>query len=229
MGTLDIKYVNGGAVAFTLNGELYYLKTGPDLPQLFDSNLRRLHIPNMDNWLQAQSQQRYSYRGLQDMMKAFAAGLKHSYVGRDFIAVCRHIFDTCRDAILKSAHTPYFARTYRLELLEPKAIRALIKKLSNEFSDYRQNLGEERFFNYLCRIWQVCQLRDETSIVVVEKLIGRLERVPQEPVYKDSEDEEAARIMAVNKVITSEVPRFKGIEPKIVETVDQIQRSPMLN
>jgi hypothetical protein len=223
MVILKIKYVNGRTAAFTINGELYFLKTGPDLPRLYDRTQRRLMIPNFDYWFQAQTQQRYSYLGVCDMIGAFADGLSHSYTAGDFRAVCGEIFNVSRDVILRGPFARDYARAYRIELLDPKDAYKLVQKIAADFGDYLANLGRAKFHNYLCRLWQFCSYHQTGEVPAVERLISRIDETPRVPEYPTPSVEPDARKQVVTKIVGVHIPLFKDTSQDIIEIVDAIQ------
>lgn len=220
---LQIIYVSGETIAFTINGELYYLKTGPDLPRLYTGDLRRLHMPNMDHWLQAQTQQRYSYRGLKDMAAAFADGLSHSYARSDMPTLCRRIYDITRDTIFKTAFVRDYAKTYWIELLDPKQIPKLIVEIKNNFDEMRAKWGDDRLYAYLCRLWQFCSYFATNETVVFERFLERMGRNIGDVHYPMAVFEDQAYGHVWEKISNSDMSRYKGVSDKIAETVDAIQ------
>lgn len=220
---LQIKYVQGETVAFTINTELYYLKWGPDFPRVYDRSLKCLIIPNMDYWFQAQTQQRYSYRGVLDMAKAFQEGLTHSYASNDLRGICGRIFDISCYYLFQTAYARTYARTYKVELLEPRAVGQLTQPLNEQFEQYRTNLGDEKFYDYLCRLWQFCNFHKPGDASIFERLISRLGRKPREPVYPMPELHAEVRQHVINRAIKTDITAFKGIAEEIVERVHGIQ------
>lgn len=223
MAILEIKYVNGETAAFTIYDELYYIKTGPDIPMLFDRKMKKLLIPNVDSWLQAQTQQRYSFRGLRDMMEAFAHGLEHSYARDDLKVVCEHIFNMTRDYIFKTEYTRSYAIAFKVELMNPKQIPKLTRQIKDNFDNYRKRFGNDRFYLYLCRIWQFCNYHDPSESAVVESLIRRMDKRAEEPTYPMVENEAEIKNHVITKTLGSDLAKFKGIDEQVVENVNGIQ------
>lgn len=215
--------MNGETAAFTIHSELYYIKTGPDFPKLYDRKMKKLIIPNIDHWLQAQTQQRYSFRGLRDMIQAFSDGLQHSYAREDLRRVCEHIFHVTRDYIFKTEYARYYAAAFKVELMDPKQIPKLTKQIKNNFDDYLERFGKERFHSYLCRIWQFCNYHDPSEAAVVESLVRRLAMEVTEPKYPLVENEQEVKEHVITKTLGSDLTKFKGIEETIVENVNGIQ------
>lgn len=181
----------------------------------------------MDTWLQAQTQQRYSYRGLKDMMSAFSSGLRHSYASDDLVEICGHIFDETVRAIFTTEFAHSYAVAYKIELMDPKQISKLIELIKNNFDTYEDTFGEQRFYLYLCRLLKVCNYHEPSESTVVETLIKRLGKRPQEPEYQQVGDGDKAREHVVSKIIGAGLSRFKGIDQKVLDTVNDIQTGKM--
>lgn len=215
--------MNEETVAFTINHELYYLKTGPDLPKLFNRDLNKLIIPNLDTWLQAQTQQRYSYRGLKDMAAAFSSGLRHSYASDDLAGICGYIFDETVKMIFTTEYAHSYAVAFKVELMDPKQISKLIEQIKGNFDSYTDRFGEERFYLYLCRLLKICNYHEPSESIVVETLIKRLGKRPREPEYQKVGDGEKVRKQVIAKMTGTGLSRFKGIDQKVLDAVNEIQ------
>lgn len=185
--------------------------------------MKKLLIPNMDHWLQAQTQQRYSFRGLRDMMEAFSGGLKHSYARDDLRSVCEHIFDVTRDYIFKTEYARFYSAAFKIELMDPKQIPKLIDQIKNNYDDYRNRFGDDRFHLYLCRIWQFCNFHNPSESAVVESLIRRMDKQTEEPSYPKVEYEEEIKRHVLTRTLGSDLVKFKDIDDEIVKNVDKIQ------
>lgn len=222
MVVIEIKYVNQDAAAFTINGELYYIKIGPDLPAIYDRALRKMIIPNIDLWLQAQTQQRYSYRGLQDMMAAFRSGLQHSYASDDLENICKKVFDETVKAIFTTKAAQLYAKIFKIELMEPKKAIKLIFEIKKQYDKHIELLGEEKLYKYLCRILKFCNLHEPSQAAAVETLIKRLNKAPRDPEPLEINQEEV-RNLVIQNIVGIEILPFKGISENIMRNTDMIQ------
>lgn len=183
MAKLEIKCVYGKTVAFTINSEMYYLQTGPDFPRLYSHEMKKLIIPNVDSWLQAQTQQRYSFRSLRDMMDAFVCGYNYHYSQEELTELVNKICGLTIDNIFKSKYALDFSNAYKVELMEPKQVPKLIQQMRDNFDQYNEKFGNEKFRAYLYRVWKYCNLHLSDSSAVVESLIHRAGGETQEPKY----------------------------------------------
>lgn len=222
---LQLLYVQGRTAAFTVYGELYYLKTGPDLPQLYDSNLKKMIIGNMDHWFQAQTHQRYSYSGMKDMMDAYAAGLSRSYTSNDIPALVEKIYAVTRDVMLKTEFVRDYATAYWVELLDPKKLARLTSEITESFDELRGKWGEERLYSYLCRLRSYCSIHVPGEVPVYDRMLGRLGRGVGEPQYPQHKFELEAVKQIANRVVDHRMALYKDIPDEIVSTVRQLHVS----
>lgn len=223
MAILEIKYAYNETVAFTIHSVLYYLKIGPDLPELYDQDLKKLIIPNIDHWIQAQTQQRYTYRGLKDMMEAFVDGLRHGYDRDDMEKVCNKVFDDTIKNIFRTKHARDYALAYWIELLDQKRVQKMIGEVRNGFDEYRSRLGDNKLYSYLCRLWQFCHFNDPSDSEVVEKLISRLGKKPQGPTYPEPDVQRAIRKYVVSESVIQHISPHKDVSREVMENVNDIQ------
>lgn len=218
---LCVRYVYSDTIAFSVGTELFYLKTGPDYPQIFDSNLNLQITSNVDIWIQTRTGQRYSYRGLCDMALAFRCGLETAYTKQDMRQMCESAIQAARDLLFQSERVSDYARTFWIELIDPARLEGhYATVLRDKFETLRENLGDDKFYNHLCRMWRLCNFRRPGEAAVFERLIRRLGRVPQEPQYPVTAklDEELKRD-ALTKIWGRQLPHYKAIPDEIVERV----------
>lgn len=214
---LKIHHVQGPVIAFSLNFDLYFLRTHP-VPQIFDANLTPHVIANIDNWFQAKTQQRYSYRGFLDMMGAFAEGLKHTYSGQDLEHICRHAALAAKNFVLTERLGDY-SKLYWVEVLDPIKLETVhAPAVRDKFEHLRAKLGDEEFFNNLCRLWKFASRHRPGLAAVFERLIQRLGRLPQEPRYPttDDLDKDLQRAVLVT-VLERGAAVYKGVPADIQE------------
>lgn len=185
--------------------------------------MKKLIIPNIDTWLQAQTQQRYSYRTLKDMMSAFSSGLQHSYVNNDLNELCGRVFDESVKVIFNSEFTRSYATAYKIELMEPKQVSKLINQIKDNFDEYVKKFGVKRFHLYLCRLLKFCSYNEQNETTVVETLINRLGIDSTESEFIEPKDSDKVRNRVINNIIGSGVAKFKDIELDVLKNVDDIQ------
>jgi len=226
MSSLNIKYASGFTAAFTINSQLYYIKTGPDFPKLYDENLKKLIIPNMDSWLQANTRQRFSYQTLTDMIKAFSDGLEHNYTKDDIVRICNHVFDLSRDYIFKTEYAKDYASIFKIELMDSRQIKKLIRQIKENFQKFCDKYGKEKFHLFLCRLWKFCNLNDLNSSIIVEGFITRLGKVVQDPIYPTVNNEADIKQKIVNNIVGSGHAKFKGINDVIINNVRFVEDAP---
>lgn len=218
MEILEIRHVKSRTVAFTIYDQLYYLKTGPDLPELYDSKMNRMMMPNVDSWLQAQTHQRYSLRGLKDMMNAFSQGVGQGFSSVDIEEIIKEAFDDIERMIFRTEYSRYYSIAYRLEMMDPKHMERLINQIRMNFDDYLAKFGDDRLYNYLCRVLKFCNnhMLDESS--TVERLISRLGRKSDEPKFPVVEKSDEIK----NKVLKKILNRLRKDDNEIIRNVELI-------
>jgi hypothetical protein len=220
-----IKYVHLDTIVFSIGVDLFYLKQGPGIPQVFDVNLKPLIIPNIDAWFQSKTQQRYSYRGVSDMAEAFAAGLRHTYTSKDLEYFCRLVVRSTKDAIFKTDIVRDFSAAYWVELMDPYKITKLIEILRCDFDKFRLKYNDEELYNILCRLWQFSNLHAPSEAAIFEALIrSKMSRTPQLPQYPDTReaDIEVERLV-VGVVVGETLTKHKGIPDELVDNARTIQ------
>lgn len=220
---LKIIYANRETAAFTVASELFYIKIGPDLPELYDKNLKRQIVPNVDYWFQAKTHQRYSFRGICDMIGAFVDGIEHSYSRNDLTGICEIVFTKTVAYIFKTNHTRSFARSYWIEILEERQVKKLVTKISNDFEQFHEKYGTDKFHDYLCRLWQFYNFYAPGEAPVVERLISRLGKTPTEPRYPVVEVEQTIKEYILTDDLIRNIDRHKSVEQDIRQNVDRIQ------
>lgn len=222
--SLIIEYAYKKVVVFRIDVDLFYLKRGPNTPQIYDVDLRLMVVPNIDSWLQSKTHQRYSYRGVCDMADAFKAGLNHSYTHSDLEYICKVSSKYTIDIIFKTYIISEFSSAYWVELMNPIKIYKFIDILRTDFDKFRLKYGDDELYNILCRLWQFSNLHSLSETAVFESLIRKIGRIPQSPKYPDtslidSEVEKLVTEMVVNRNATE----FKNISDELVTNAKLVQ------
>jgi len=211
-------------VVFEVSNDLWYLRIGPGLPVIYDSNLKRQIIPNIDTWFQAKTGHRYSYQTVCDMAAAFAAGMKCSYSTNDVKSYCAAACRSTVDAIFKTKRAADYRRLFWIEMLDPMKIINYAHKLRDNLDRLRTKHGDDVLFNQLCRLWQICVYHNPNESVVFEKLVGRLNLRPKDPVYPDSTKIDTELIeYVVGNILSKHLSQYRNIPLKIVKNIDDIQ------
>jgi hypothetical protein len=223
--SLIIKYVYRETVAFTIGTDLFYLRQGPGIPQMFNGEAKPMVVPNIDAWLQSKTQQRYSYRGLSDMASAFASGLQYTYTSHDMQHVCRLIVRSTKDAIFRTDVAREFSAAYWVELMDPGKLTKFIDVIRRDFDKYEKRYGSEELYNILCRLWQFSNLHAPSEAAVFESMIrAKMRRSPKLPKYPDtSEADQEVERLVIGIIIGKTLTEFKGISDELVKNVRSIQ------
>lgn len=222
MVKIKIIYSHKYTAAFTIGPNLYYIKTGPDFPQLYDRDLKKLIIPNVDFWLQANTHQRHSFRNLCDMIEAFGDGINHSYNSGDLSEICGAVYDKTLSYIFKTGYARDFAGSYWIELLDENKMKKLVLKISQEFDVFKKKY-EDRFYDYLCRIWQFYNMHIPGESVTIERLIRKLGKTPREPIYPEVPAEKEIRDSIITKDVMSVLDKCKNVSDDVYGNVVRIE------
>lgn len=220
---LTIKYVYCDTIAFTIGVDLFYLRTAPNIPQIFDQNEKPQIIPNLDSWILAKTQQRYSYQSLLDMAAAFAAGLSHSYTATDLDGLCRKVVQLSKSAIFHTEYATDFSRAYWIELLDPGKLQKFVESLRSQFQQLREEHNDNELYNILCRLWQFCNFHAPSESAVFEAMIQRMGRKPQPPTFSAIDSDRAIEELVLYDILKTELSEFKNISNELVDNVKRIQ------
>lgn len=224
MSTLQIKYATKDVVGFVVNNELFYLKFGPNIPQLFDESLSPLIVPNFDSWIQSKTQQRYSYQSLHDMAIAFYAGLSAAYNTDDLYGVCDLSAMAAIAEITKDGAIYEYSLVYWIETLGSDKMELYIKRVRDNFDKIRHKIGDNKLYNELCRMFKTCKRHQPHNAEVCENLIKRLGRIPMNPTYPNTDDTDQQVLLSARETVKKSLgTRYKGVQDSIVEIVDGIQ------
>lgn len=215
---LRILHVKGPVAAFLIDPQFYFYRSIP-IPQIFSSDLVLQLIPNIDNWFQAQTHQRHSHRSFLDMASAFSDGLNHSYSLQDLEDICAQASATTKDLIVIK-HLAAYNKIFWIEGLNPAKFEGYVDNIRKKFEKLRSGLGDDAFFNQLCRLLEFSNNNCPRYSPILEQFIKRLGRVaslPAYPVSKELDDE--IRKAVISKVLEKRRSVFKGVPAEIQEKV----------
>jgi len=184
-----IRYVENDVTVFEVNGELFYFRDNPNMPEMFDSQLKKMVVPNFDNWIQAQTSQKYSLHSLRDMSVAFRAGFDCSISDNDARKLVINTIIATKRSIFHTDLATGYSRAYFIELIDlPKVEEVHVKSIVVNFEKLVKKCGRDRLYNYLCRFWQVCNYNLPNVAAVFENFIKRLGLQPSSPHYPETPD-----------------------------------------
>lgn len=223
--TVIIKYVERETIAFMIDEELFYLRQGPGIPQIFNGSLKLQTIPNINNWFQTKTQRRYSHRDICDMASAFTTGLQHSYTTDDFVKIGKEIVVATVKTIFQTDNSREFSRAYWIELMDPGKLQKLIEIIRSDFDRFKAKYNPEELYNILCRLWQFSNFYAPSEAAVFETLIRiQLKRSPQIPQYPNTSniDSDIQKIVLGN-LLSKTHNKFKDISNELINNVRNIQ------
>lgn len=222
---MKILYVANSTTAFRIGRLIYYIKIGRDLPELYDSELKRIQTPNIDYWLQAQTNRQYSFQSLKHMIDAYVDGCQSNSSNIDIQQVVNIVYDEMLKSIFRSEYTRFFVNLYKIELMSVKQIEKLISKIKEDFYKLEENMPTEALHVYLCRLYQYCKLHLPDKVNIIENFIQRLNLEPQEVELGDSELDNQIRIELELVVLEHCEDSVSQEHLKIVQNAHQIHNS----
>lgn len=211
--------IDNGLVAFNIDLDLYFIKLEP-VPKIYDENLKPQLIPNFDSWFQAKTHQRYSFRQFCDMIAAFQTGLEKSYSLGDLKEIVVESMKATKFALFE--HMGEYGKRFWVEILDPNNLESgVIVKIRDNFDKLRQSMGDDKFYNLLCRLRKLAETNRPGLAVVFERLIRRMGKEPNNPKYPNSDDLDVEIAKTVLRVVLDKnKPMHKGISPHIQERLD---------
>ena len=123
MCTLEIQYCDGDITAFIISedgkGRLYFLIYVPEdgVSEVYDSNLQKLNIINIDDWFQVNTHQRYSHRSVLDMSAAFLNGLNSSYSLDDVEDIVKQSCNVAKDSLFHTNLMSKYIKIFDIKLV----------------------------------------------------------------------------------------------------------------
>lgn len=211
--------MSGDIVVFDILGKVFYLDQY--LRLLYNENGTRMVGISIDNWLQAETGQRVSYRGLCDMAVAFVDGMRFGYSATDVEQLIAKTTRESRKSIFESPLCVEYSQRYFIEVSDPiKLDTWFANGIGKYFDDLLAKLGVDKFYSHLCRCWQACNYHRKSVVHVFERFIRKLGRVPAHPQYPNVDDLDSA---LVAKVMCSVLKDKQIISHEVLQNVENIR------
>lgn len=184
---LHIIYIHGEVITFKLESDpsrLYYLKTGPSYPELYNDKLIKLIVPNIDEWFLSNTQLNYSYDTVLKMAAAFIDGTK--------IVNNKNV-----DELLRSYSTQFITELfhnykwflykdiYDVECMSEKEIASTISTINEHISIVKN--GDKAVNNFLNRIWRLVSYKYNNLIYSVQIIYNYIGMTPSDPQFPESD------------------------------------------
>ncbi len=206
--------IDGPFVAFSIDIEMYYARLEP-IVQIFNDSLQLQVIPNIDFWIQNKTKQRHDQRGFLDMARAFKAGIEKSYTIADLNSLLQHTMMATKRAMLEQM--PEYNKHYWIETLDASKLESVgADNVRKNFDVLLKKLGEDGFYNYLCRLWKFAVAHRPDIVTIFEKLVARLGKLPAEPTLPATPelDNELYK-KVVSTVFDKKIAPIKGVPVEI--------------
>lgn len=158
------------------------------------------------------------------MAVAFATGLNCSYRAEDVVRVCTQASRSTVAQVFRTELVNDYRRAYWIEILDPLRLPEQAQSIREKFDFLRKKLGDDVFYNYLCRLWRACSLQNPNETAVFERLIQRLGRQAADPKYPDTEElDKKLCERVVGGILRRDLPQYRNIPDDIMRNVDGIQ------
>lgn len=216
---LVLHTINGRFIAFNIDFQLYFMQLEP-VPKIYDEDLKPQLIPNLDSWFQAKTHQRYGFQSFTDIVAAFRAGLGKSYSAADLKALAAQTVIATKSALFE--RMPEYAKHFWIELLDPIQLETVyVAKVREKFDELRLKLGDDGFYNYLCRLWKFATKHRPGLAVVFERFIKRLGREPIDPQLPETSNLDHELCKAVlTTVMNRDMTMYRNVSPHIQERLE---------
>lgn len=223
--SLTIEYACDGVVVFRLNGQIYYLRVEPQPSQLLDCNLNPLIVPNIDNWFQAKTHQRYSFREICDMGAAFKAGVSSAYTYMDLKQIGELCMDTILRELIQFGGAAEYTSTFWIELATSNKLDKIARFFNEKFGALKDELGVDEFSKILCRLIFISQHKKLNHGYVFKKLLQRIGQEYVEPKVHDSHDldkiiKDKVRVIVFGR---DNIPKYKNISPDVINNAHHLK------
>lgn len=218
MSEIKIIYATQSVAAFAIADNVYYIDFNQ--PTIFDHMLSKLHIPNFDSWIQANTRNRHSLQSLKDISYSFYCGLDS--VNKD----ADKVYD---DDLIKRTITEVknfisdYSTVMNIEIASKEEIEIKLRNISDKFDYLKTTAGVENMYDYLCRIYAVCNSKKYQSVSVCKELIFRLGKKPKRPTHPRTTIIDDKVLLRVKQGLRKK-PKLKNIPDEVINNVDRIQR-----
>ena len=142
-----------------------------------------MNITNIDNWILAITKQRYSLRALKDIITAYVEGMNSAYSESDIKDIINRSIELTIKRLARGNELDTLNKMYWVESASAATISRLIERFRKEFDDFKNKLGEDGFFNLLCRVHKNCLMKQLDGDEVCAGLASRLGRSICDPKY----------------------------------------------
>lgn len=221
---IRIIYATGSVIVLRIgDGPLWYIKTYANYPELYNDKLERQHC-DVDIWIAGETRGPYSYNSILELAAAFRSGVESAYTRQDLESLVKLICVSTIALIFRKGYSSKYASQYWVELATPKDFAAFVTKVREEFDMLRTRLGDDKLYNYLCRLHQTSIIVSPSETATFEKMIARLDRAPGVPVYPNTDQLDNA----VADEVLSYVGTFKdvkGVDQQILSNVATLSRA----
>lgn len=187
MATYEILFSNDKVAAVQIAGDLYLIRLDPLLPEVFDKNLNKLIVPNIETWLSNNTMLQVNYKSLITQCLAFHKGFTASRYNKDRLSCIRDIVKITIMNIFRTELASKYVTDYWIECTpRAKFSTKIISPIMKKTEYLIDKLGIRTFEDYANRIRKIVE--DNTDVVVVDKMFRKLNLETREPSYPNTEE-----------------------------------------
>lgn len=186
MAAYEILFSNDRVAAVQIAGDLYLIRLDPLLPEVFDKDLNKLVVHNIETWLSNNTMLQCNYRSLIAQCLAFHKGFTASRYNKDRVNCIKDIVKIVIKNIFRTGLASKYVSDYWIECtsrakLSTKVVSPIMKK-----TDYLiEKLGRKTFEDYANRIRKVVEENNDTTI---DKMFKKLNLESREPNYPNTDE-----------------------------------------
>lgn len=178
---LKILYAYDKVACFQINTEVFYVNLRYGYPELFDSQLKPVVVPNADYWFQHRTRQTVSYKNFIDLLAAYKAGAESK---ADLAKIGIHVAKSVSHKLVKTTFMRQLVTELWIESLSEREVIKLVSKIIDDFESFSKQYNESALAKVLSRLWFYCDKHALEVKEPFEKVIIRyLGERPQDPDY----------------------------------------------
>jgi len=156
---LKMLYATDNVTAFAIDDDIYYIIIIEGIPAVYDSSLNRMTISNFDSWIQANTGQRVGSQTFFDMVTIFRQGMLCGYPPEHVNNLIKKIVIETKNSIFHTRLITEYGTKYSIEIQDIHHLLTIFAEyISSHFDNLLQKMGVEKFYNYLCRCIQICNI-----------------------------------------------------------------------
>lgn len=186
MAIYEIIFSDDKVAAVRIAGDLYLIRLDPLLPEVFDKDLKKLIVPDIETWLSYHTMLQVSYKSLISQCLAFHKGFTSSRYNRNRSDSIRDIVKSTIINIFRTELASKYVIDYWIECTPKARISSKIISPIMKKTEYLiDKLGIRTFEDYANRIRKIAE--ENADLNIVDKMFKRLNLQTREPSYPNTD------------------------------------------